>query len=194
MIFIDNIFVAESVLDTEFQCAITKCKGACCEAGDFGAPLSLKEKDKIVNSWKEIKKELSIESVDRIESNGFSHYYESEKFVGTPLHNNGRCVYAIEQEGNLLCGIEASWRKGNSQIKKPISCELYPVREETIPENGLVSLRYDKWEICNPACKNGKDNGVKLYEFLKDAFVRRFGERFYNLLSAYADQRAAKSK
>jgi hypothetical protein len=35
--------LSEELFDNQFICDLTKCKGACCVEGDFGAPLEEKE-------------------------------------------------------------------------------------------------------------------------------------------------------
>ena len=47
MIIIDSVLVSDEVVEEQFVCDLTKCKGGCCEDGDAGAPLENKEKDYI---------------------------------------------------------------------------------------------------------------------------------------------------
>ena len=39
MIAIDKTLISEDLLDKKFVCDLNACKGACCVAGDSGAPL-----------------------------------------------------------------------------------------------------------------------------------------------------------
>ena len=39
MIAIDNVLISDQVVEEQFVCDLTKCKGGCCEDGDAGAPL-----------------------------------------------------------------------------------------------------------------------------------------------------------
>ena len=43
MIVIDNILISDDVVEKQFVCDLSKCKGGCCEDGDAGAPLDDKE-------------------------------------------------------------------------------------------------------------------------------------------------------
>ena len=49
-----------------------------------------------------------------------------------------------------------------------------------------VAVNYDKWYICNPACILGAELKIPLYEFLKDALVRKFGLEWYEQLEKCA--------
>ena len=39
MIQIDDKLISEDIFSEEFVCNLSRCKGACCVAGDVGAPL-----------------------------------------------------------------------------------------------------------------------------------------------------------
>ena len=43
MIAIDNVLVSNQVIEEQFVCDLSKCKGGCCVDGDAGAPLDNKE-------------------------------------------------------------------------------------------------------------------------------------------------------
>ena len=48
-------------------------------------------------------------------------------------------------------------------------------------------LNYEPREtLCKPACALGKKLKLPVYEFLKEALVRRFGDDFYNALHQVA--------
>ena len=48
-------------------------------------------------------------------------------------------------------------------------------------------LNYHKWNICKPACKLGDQHQVPIYQFLKEALVRKFGEKWYADLEEIAE-------
>jgi hypothetical protein len=50
-----------------------------------------------------------------------------------------------------------------------------------------VGLQYHRWNICEAARKRGEKEGVELYRFLKEALVRRFGEKWYDELCVAAE-------
>ena len=43
MIQIEDKLISEDIFSEEFVCNLSKCKGACCVAGDVGAPLEKHE-------------------------------------------------------------------------------------------------------------------------------------------------------
>jgi hypothetical protein len=43
MLQIDNTIISKDVLEKKFVCDLEKCRGACCVAGDSGAPLEEEE-------------------------------------------------------------------------------------------------------------------------------------------------------
>jgi hypothetical protein len=187
MILIQNIFIDANVLSSEFQCNISACKGACCVEGDIGAPVLPSESKEMEGIVSEIEPFISRKGVQKIQSSGTSVYYEKEKTEGTPLLEDGACAYAVrDSNGIIQCGIEQAYGAGATQFKKPVSCELYPIRVERHPENGCYILKYDRWDICNPACSFGQLNSMPLYRFVKHGLVRRFGAEFYEILDQYA--------
>ena len=77
-------------------------------------------------------------------------------------------------------------RSGDSEIQKPISCHLYPIRVSKNPVVDFEALNYDQWEICSEACSLGKKLKIPLYVFVKDAIIRKYGEDFWNELDEVA--------
>ncbi|MEO6187567.1 MAG: DUF3109 family protein, partial [Ginsengibacter sp.] len=47
-------------------------------------------------------------------------------------------------------------------------------------------------DLCSAACKLGKKLKVPVYIFLKDALIRKYGEAFYESLSATANHHFSK--
>lgn len=183
LIAIDNILVSDEVLEKKFICNLKKCKGACCKAGDFGAPLNQEEVDIVHEIYPKIKGYLTKEGIKRIEESGLTKKYRKDQFVGTNLLDDGSCVFLNTNElGILECMFEKSFNEGNSNFKKPISCHLYPIRVIENPEVQLTAVNYDEWEICAPACELGEKENVPLYQFLKEALIRKFGQSFYEQL------------
>ena len=41
-------------------------------------------------------------------------------------------------------------------------------------------------KLCNPACSLGKKLQVPTYQFLKEALIRKYGEKFYDALEVIA--------
>lgn len=183
MLVIGDKLVDTDILKESFVCNLDACKGACCWEGDFGATLAPGEEEILESIREDIKPYMTQEGIDHMEKHGVSTYYEEPKFVGTPILPNGACIYLnYTEQGIALCGIEQAHRDGKVQFPKPISCHLYPIRVRDDFATGFQKLEYYRWDICNPACEKGKKDKVKVYQFLKGAIVRRFGDEFFTAL------------
>ena len=49
-----------------------------------------------------------------------------------------------------------------------------------------MALNLHRWHICNCAFERGKREGIRVYQFLREPLIRRFGPEFYEALSAAA--------
>ena len=195
MIAIQDKLVSEDILDHYFLCKLDACKGACCWEGDLGAPLELDELKLIDQVLPIVKTYLSEKSIHRIETHGAYENYEGQDSFSTQLLSHGPCVFMTNDDNGIAgCAFEQAFRDGKTDFKKPISCHLYPIRVIERPEQGFTAVNYDRWDICNPACQEGKDKQLPLYQFLKEAIVRKFGEAFYEELSSAADYVKANPK
>lgn len=187
MIAIDNILVSDEVLNEQFVCDLTKCKGACCVDGDAGAPLRKEELDKINEVYDKVEPYLNPESVKELNRQG-RYVYDKEFGWVTPTIESKICVYGIvDEKGIVKCGIEQAYLDGKIKWKKPISCHLFPViiKESRHTENVYVNYE-PREDNCKAACSLGKKLKVPVYVFLKEALVRRFGQSFYSALEATA--------
>ena len=94
-------------------------------------------------------------------------------------------MYAVyDKKGILKCSFEKAWKDGTSAFRKPVSCHLYPVRIRKKYNNYYVN--YNKWSICSPACKLGEALNMPVYVFVKDALIRKFGQKWYDRLDKIA--------
>lgn len=187
MIIIDNKIISADVIERQFICNLNACKGACCKEGDFGAPLEPEEQQTIDKIYPIVKPFLSKASNDRIEQLGTNQWYEEPKEHGTTLLPDGACVFMTRDAlGIAHCGIEQAYNEGLTDFKKPISCHLYPIRIES--NDKFDHLNYDVWDICSAACDLGKEKEVAVYQFVKDALIRKYGEDFYDQLADAANQ------
>jgi hypothetical protein len=188
VIAIDNVLLSDDIVEEQFVCDLSKCKGACCIDGDAGAPLAkdeLKQVDAIVEKVKPL---LSKAALAEIKKQG--NYVQDDDFEWvTPTIGNGICVYGIHDEkGIVKCSFEQLYNAGESTWKKPISCHLYPI----IVTKGKVYERanYEPREThCAPACALGKKLKVPVYKFLKEPLIRKFGAEFYEALEAVAEHK-----
>ncbi len=179
VIQIENTIISDDIVEKHFVCDLTKCKGACCVEGDAGAPLEEAEAEYLRDHYFEIKPYLSEIGQQEIEVQGAA-VLDEDGDLTTPTINNRECVYAIYEQGVLLCGVEKAWKAGVIDFQKPISCHLYPIRISKY--DNFEALNYERWNICNQACLNGEKLQVPIYVFLKDALVRKYGEKWYETL------------
>lgn len=185
MIAIDNTLISEDILEKEFVCDLSKCKGACCVEGDAGAPLEDNEVLKLEEIFEDVKPYLRPEGVAAIEAQGTSIQDPEDGEWVTPLVNGAECAYVIfDEKGTTKCGIEKAWEEGKVDWRKPVSCHLYPIRVTTYPSYDAVN--YHKWQICSPACDLGAQLKVPVYKFTKDALLRKYGEDWYQQLEEVA--------
>lgn len=179
-----HVLIHEDVVNEEFVCDLTRCKGACCVQGSAGAPLEQDELEVLVDIYNKVKDYLPPEGRATIEREG-AFVTDFEGDYTTPCVNGDEeCAYTVfSADGTASCGIEKAWADGKIAFRKPISCHLYPIRVTRYPEFEL--LNYDKWSaVCSPACELGKKLKVPLYEFLKDPLIRKYGQKWYNELKA----------
>ena len=62
MILIDNLLISDDVMDEQFVCNLSACKGACCVLGDAGAPLETSELPIMEEIYPKVKPYLSQKS------------------------------------------------------------------------------------------------------------------------------------
>jgi len=195
MIVIDNILVSDDVVEKQFVCDLAKCKGGCCEEGDAGAPLEDAELDMILSVYEKVKPYLSEASIKEIEQKGNYVYHKEFGWVTPTLGDDSEiCVYGLRDEkGIIKCAFEQAYYDGKTNWKKPISCHLFPVTTKKGKHSGYERVNYEpRQKLCNPACSLGKQLQVPVYEFLKEALIRKFGKEFYDLLDSIAKQREEK--
>ena len=186
MIQHDEILLSEDLLKEEFVCDLSKCKGACCSEGDYGAPLKEEEVGEIQKNLEGIKKFMSDQGLEILNARGFVETDPDLELV-TTTHNEKECLFAFHTDkSTLACAVEEAYNQGESDYLKPISCHLYPVRVQELAFG--VALNYDKWSICSDACTLGQKLKVPVYRFVKSALVREFGETWYSDLEEIADQ------
>ena len=185
MIAVQEALVSEDLLEKEFVCDLSKCKGACCVEGDAGAPLEDDEVKILADIYEDVKPYLRKEGLRAIEEQGTSIQDPYDGEWVTPLVNGGECAYVIfDERGITKCGIEKAWEQGAVSWRKPVSCHLYPIRITRYPSYEAVN--YHKWQICNPACDLGKELKVPVYKFVKDALIRKYGPEWYSELDEVA--------
>jgi len=187
MIAIDNILVSDQLVEEQFVCDLTKCKGGCCEDGDAGAPLEIEELNHLNNVYEAVKPYMTERGIKEIEKSG-RYVYDQEFGWVTPTINSEICAYGYkDKQGIVKCAIEQAYNDEKITWKKPISCHLFPIRLKKSNDGLTEFVNYEPREdLCAAACKLGKKLKVPAYVFLKEAITRKYGEEFYQTLDATA--------
>ena len=181
MIDIDGKIISSDVFSQKFVCDLSACKGACCVEGDSGAPLEKDEADLLKENFEKIKPFISPQGIEAINNHGTSVIDSYDGELVTPLIEGKECAYTVfDKDGTAKCGIENAYKAGEISFNKPISCHLYPLRLNKY--QNFIAVNYHKWPICKPALTCGAKLNVKVYKFLKEPSVRKFGQEFYNKL------------
>src|SRR6476660_1277334 len=103
MFQLGKTIVSEEILEKEFVCNLSACKGACCVDGDAGAPLTEEETQILEAIFPKVKPFLRPEGIAAIEAQGTSGIGEDGDFE-TTLIDGADCAYVIFDGKTALCG------------------------------------------------------------------------------------------
>lgn len=173
---VGDVLLSPDILTEYFACDIAKCGGRCCEEGDAGAPVTIEEIADIEEQLDELWPKIPASAQAEIDRRGVA-YPDPEGELVTSIVNNRDCVFR-GLHGCLL-------------RQRPISCHLYPIREKKI--GNLIGLNYHRWAICKDAVEKGKREGIRLYQFLREPLIRRFGETWYHELETTVEEMKAQN-
>lgn len=171
-----DCIVDERIAYIKFKCDLVSCKGACCTLpGGRGAPLDDSEVAEIQKAIPVITKYLTDRQLEDIRLND-----GIEGFTGnfvTACVENKDCIFVYYEDSIAKCAFEIAYFNNEIQWRKPISCHLFPIR---ISDFGGDVIRYEKITECKPAIYKGKADSVPLFDFLQEALVRKYGQKWYN--------------
>lgn len=188
MIQIDDAIIALDVIEDNFLCDLSACKGICCVEGDSGAPLENEEVKILEEILPLVWKDLSPEAKAIIKEQGVA-YEDTDGEMVTSIVNGKDCVFTYyDEKGICKCAIEKAYKDGKISFYKPISCHLYPIRLQRYRE--FTAVNYHRWRVCKAAVELGNKKGLKIYQFLKEPLIRKFGEAWYNELCIASDEYA----
>jgi hypothetical protein len=180
MILIQDTIVSPDVFEENFCCDLSVCKGICCVEGESGAPVEEEEVAELEKVLPVIWDDLSPLAKEVIDKQGVVYIDEDGEYV-TSIVDGEDCVFTCyDENGYCKCAIEKAFREGKTDFYKPISCHLYPVR--MVRYKGFRAVNYHRWSVCDAARVLGKKNKVKVYRFLKEPLIRKFGEDWYKEL------------
>lgn len=180
MIQIDDVIVSLDVLEERFCCNLEACNGECCIEGDAGAPVELDEVAELEEVLDVIWDDLSSEAQAVINKQGVV-YTDCDGDLVTSIVNNKDCVFTCyDEKGGCYCAIEKAYREGKTKFYKPVSCHLYPIRVKDFGQ--FKGVNYHRWDVCKAAVLLGKKLDLRVYEFLKEPLIRKFGQAWYDEL------------
>ena len=141
MIQIDNTLVSLDVLERQFLCDLSHCKGVCCVEGDSGAPLLEEEVGELEKALPVIWDDLAPKAREIIKKQGVA-YIDEEGDLVTSIVNGKDCVFTCyDADGTCKCAVEKAYREGKLSFYKPVSCHLYPIRvKNTIRSKRLITI------------------------------------------------------
>lgn len=180
IIEIGDVLVSEDVVCEFFACDYPVCKGACCIVGDSGAPLEEDELPALERDYPSFCTLMSAAGRAATEDSGFFAIDRDGDLVTPLVPGREECAYCHFEGDNCLCAIE------KAGLVKPISCALYPIRVKKFKGGGMA-LNLHRWDICKCAFERGRREGIRVYQFLREPLIRRFGQDFYDALSAAAE-------
>ena len=184
MIEIDDTIVSLDIVQDYFLCDLARCKGACCVEGDSGAPLEKEEIAKLEAALPHVWDDLSPKAREVIDRQGVA-YIDTEGDIVTSIVNGKDCVFTYyDQTGTCKCAVEKAYREGKIDFYKPVSCHLYPIRVTQYRDFNAVN--YHRWSVCKPAILLGRKEELRIYKFLKEPLIRKFGESWYQALDTCA--------
>jgi hypothetical protein len=180
MFKVGEAIIEDDIAHGRFACDLRKCKGACCTLPGYrGAPLEDAELEEITRIFPIVKKYLPERHLQWAEQTGI--YEGHPGSFATTCVDEKDCVFVFHEDGIAKCSIEKAYNNLEIRWRKPMSCHLFPIRVSSyIGER----LRYEKIAECKPAIARGKDEDIPLYDFLRNALIRRFGEDWYNRFRA----------
>lgn len=186
MIQIDDTIIALDIIEEKFLCDLSACRGECCVEGESGAPLEDDEVKTLEEVLPIVWPDLSAEAQKVITKQGVA-YRDCDGDMVTSIVNGKDCVFTYyDEKGICKCAIEKAYKEGKTDFYKPISCHLYPIRLERYRE--FTAVNYHRWRVCKAAVVLGEKQGLKIYQFLKEPLIRRFGEAWYDELALIADE------
>lgn len=197
IIEVGGVLVQGDIFTEKFCCDLDVCKGVCCVEGDAGAPVTLDEVGEIEEALDVVWPDLTASAQSVIDRQGVA-YTDQEGDLVTSIVGGKDCVFTCYHDltdaadGHTikdccLCALECRHRNGETRFVKPISCALYPIREKQLG-GGLVGLNYHRWKICECGRRKGRELNLPVYRFLEGPLVRRFGQAWYDELTAVASE------
>lgn len=171
---IDNIHIDKQIFKTFFCCDLFKCKGICCVVkGTLGPPVFFEEIGIIEKLIPDIISYFEKPKLDYLYSYGFYENYNGKYYLKTLFGDD--CLFSYYDNDIAKCIFQKAYLEEKISFKKPISCDLFPIR---MYNSRNTYLNYEKIKECNSALEKGKRENIRLLDFVSDALSRIFGIEF----------------
>lgn len=171
---LDNVVIDKMIFEAHFACDLSKCKGICCVIkGTLGAPITLEEINIIDKIIPDITSYFEKPKLDYMYSNGFYEKFGDNYYLKTL--NGDDCLFSYYDSDIAKCIFQKAYLDKQIDFKKPISCDLFPIR---MYKGDKIYLKYEKISECKSAIIYGNDKKIRLFDFVRDALVRVFGSQF----------------
>ncbi|MFO7872884.1 MAG: DUF3109 family protein [Bacteroidales bacterium] len=183
MIILGDTVLSDELYEEQFVCDLPVCKGGCCIEGDAGAPLTKEETFILEEISGRVLPFMIGDGVQAVNDQGY-WVKDDDGDLTTPLVDGKQCAYVFYDSGRIAkCAIERAFEEGLVDFQKPISCHLFPIRITKYPH--YEALNYFRWHLCDCARLKGQKKKVRVYRFLKEPLIRRYGKEWYEELEAY---------
>ncbi|MDR1720762.1 MAG: DUF3109 family protein [Dysgonamonadaceae bacterium] len=190
MLQINDTVISLDIVEEMFFCDLNHCKGICCVEGEAGAPLEKDELPQIEQSLPFVWEDLSDSAKKIIKQSGFACLDYDDEYV-TAIVDGKDCVFTCyDDNGICRCALEKAYNEGKITFNKPVSCHLYPIRVSCYQR--FRAVNYHRWSVCKSAIALGELKQVRVYQFLKDPLIRKFGKAWYDQLHYFAEYHLAK--
>lgn len=171
---LDNVYIDKQIFNSFFACDLSKCKGICCVIkGTLGAPVSYDEIKLIEKLIPDIVSYFEEAKLNYMYKNGF--YEKSGNAYHLATLDGDDCLFSYYDSGIAKCIFQKAYIDKKIDFKKPISCDLFPVR---IYKTEVITLRYEKIKECISAVENGTEKQIHLLDFISNSLTRIFGREF----------------
>src|SRR5688572_32764767 len=113
MIAIDKTLISEDLLEKRFVCDLNACKGACCVAGESGAPLDKDELPVLDSILHKVKPYMTKKGLKAVEKRGPYVVDSDGDYTTTLVGPEEECAFVYFDENRIAkCAIEKAYYDG----------------------------------------------------------------------------------
>ena len=175
VIVIDNILISDDVVEKQFVCDLSKCKGGCCEDGDAGAPLENKELKVIDEVYEKVKPYLTEPAIAEIEKKGPPYGIETSAVDG---------MNVIEVEKAARAAVEKIHATGKHYF---LVCNTYRFRAHSMFDAELYrdKTEVEEWKKRDPI--TGLQRDLLSRKVIDEVDIKTLAERIETVIQKAVD-------